>query len=136
MPKRAVRITSDLDQQIQKAARERGYRTASALIRAAIEQELKQRGDASRVEEQTAASFDRLANEMRRVLRGQQALFALVDALTKTFLTCVPEPPAEVRTTSIAMARDRYTRLIKTAGSAMSNESRSAMHGLVANVEE
>ena len=136
MPKRAVRITSDLDERIQKAAKERGYRTTSALIRAAIEGELRQRGDASGIEEQTAASFDRLANEMRRVLRGQQALFALVDALTKAFLTCVPEPPAEARTTSIALARDRYARLMKTAGAAMVNESRSAMQGLVANVEE
>ena len=101
-----------------------------------IEGELRQRGDASGIEEQTAASFDRLANEMRRVLRGQQALFALVDALTKAFLTCVPEPPAEARTTSIALARDRYARLMKTAGAAMVNESRSAMQGLVANVEE
>jgi hypothetical protein len=101
-----------------------------------MEDKLKARNEAAVVEEQTAASFDRLARETRRVLRGQQALFALVDALTKAFMTCVPEPPLESRGASIAAARDRYARLLKTAGSAMSNESLSAMQGLVANVDE
>jgi hypothetical protein len=31
--------------------------------------------------------FDRIAQEIMRLGRGQQALFALVDALTKTVLT-------------------------------------------------
>jgi predicted DNA-binding protein len=95
MIKRAVRIQAELDQRVRKAAKERGYRTASAFIRAAIESEVKSRNRAEGMEEQTAASFDRLTKEMRRVLRGQQALFALVDALTKAFLTCVPEPSTE-----------------------------------------
>jgi Arc/MetJ-type ribon-helix-helix transcriptional regulator len=131
MPKRAVRIQPELDQQMQRAATERGYRTPSAFIRAAIESELKSRNELAAVEEQTAASFDRLAKEVRRVLRGQQALFALVDALTKAFLTCVPEPPAEVKAQSIALARDRYVKLMKTAGQAMANESNSAMQDLL-----
>jgi hypothetical protein len=88
------------------------------------------------MEEQTAASFDRMAKEFRRVLRGQQAIFALVDALTKAFLTCVPEPPAEAKAQSLVVARDRYTRLIKTAGYAMANESGAAMQGLVGRVDE
>jgi Arc/MetJ-type ribon-helix-helix transcriptional regulator len=131
MPKRAVRIQPDLDQRMQRAANERGYRTPSAFIRAAIESELKSRNELAAVEEQTAASFDRLAKEVRRVLRVQQALFALVDALTKAFLTCVREPPAEVKHQSIALARERYVRLMKTAGQAMANESNSAMQDLL-----
>jgi predicted transcriptional regulator len=87
MAKRAVRIQPDLDQRMQKAAKERGYRTPSAFIRAAIESEVKSRNEIAAVEEQTAASVDRLVKELRRVLRSQQALFALVDALTKAFLT-------------------------------------------------
>ena len=67
------------------------------------------------MEEQTAASFDRLAKELRRALRGQQAIFALLDAFTKIFLACVPEPPADARAQSITMARERHMRLIKTA---------------------
>src|SRR5580700_9708211 len=121
MPKRAVRIQPELDQRVQRATKERGYRSPSAFIRAAIESELKSRSERAGMEEQTAASFERLAKEFRRVLRGQQAIFVLLDALTKTFLSCVPEPPAEAPSHSITMARDRYMRLIKAAGQTLAN---------------
>jgi Arc/MetJ-type ribon-helix-helix transcriptional regulator len=123
MPKRAVRIQPELDQRLQKATKDRGYRSPSAFIRAAIEAELKSRSESEGMEEQTAASFDRLAKELRRTLRGQQALFALLDAFTKVFLACVPEPPADARAQSISMARERHLRLIKTAGQSLANES-------------
>jgi len=121
---------------MQQSSKDRGYRTPSAFIRAAIEEQLRSHGRMAGMEEQTAASFDHLSKELRRVFRGQQVFFALVDALTKAFLTCVPEPPMEVRAHSIALARDRYTRLMKTAGSGMAGESRSAMEGLVGEVDE
>jgi predicted DNA-binding protein len=136
MIKRAVRIQAELDQRLRQASKERGYRTPSAFIRSAIESELKSRDHAEGMEAQIAASFDRLAKEQRRVLRGQQALFALVDAFAKAFLTCVPEPVAEARAHSIALARDRYVRLLKTAASAMGNESRSAMQSLIEGSDE
>ena len=123
MPKRAVRIQPELDQRLQKATKERGYQSPSAFIRAAIETELKSRGESEGTEEQTAASFDRLAKELRHVLRGQQAIFALLDAFTKIFLACVPEPPADARAQSITMARERHMRLIKTAGQSLANQS-------------
>ena len=123
MPKRAVRIHPELDQRMQNATKERGYRSPSAFIRAAIEAELKSRSECKGIEEQTAASFDRLAKELRRALRGQQAIFALLDAFTKIFLACVPEPPADARAQSISMARERHMRLIKTAGQSLANES-------------
>ena len=136
MRKRTVRISRELDERIQQSAKDRGYRTPSAFIRAALEDELKSHNQMSGMEEQTAASFDRLSKELRRVLRGQQAVFALVDALTKAFLTCVPDPPAEARAHSIALARDRYTRLMKIAGSGMAGESRSAMQSLIGEGDE
>jgi Arc/MetJ-type ribon-helix-helix transcriptional regulator len=123
MPKRAVRIHPELDRLIQNATKDRGYRSPSAFIRAAIETELKSRRKSEGMEEQTAASFDRLAKELRRALRGQQAIFALLDAFTKIFLACVPEPPADARAQSISMARERHMRLIKTAGQSLANES-------------
>ena len=123
MPKRAVRIHPELDQRMQNATKERGYRSPSAFIRAAIEAELKSRCESEGMEEQTAASFDRLAKELRRVLRSQQAIFALLDAFTKIFLACVPEPPAETRAQSITMARERHMRLIKTAGQSLADQS-------------
>jgi Arc/MetJ-type ribon-helix-helix transcriptional regulator len=123
MPKRAVRIQPELDQRLQKATKDRGYRSPSAFIRAAIEAELKSRSEGEGMEEQTAASFDRLAKELRRTLRGQQAIFALLDAFTKIFLACVPEPPADARAQSISMARERHMRLIKAAGQSLASES-------------
>ena len=134
MPKRAVRIQPELDQRLQKATKERGYRTPSAFIRAAIETELKSRSESEGMEEQTAASFDRLAKELRRVLRGQQAIFALLDAFTKIFLASVPEPPADARAQSITMARERHMRLIKAAGQSLVNQS--ALQDLVGDENE
>lgn len=100
MPKRAVRISPELDQRMQQAVRDRGFRTPSAFLRAAIENELSGQAELTGAEERIATGFERITREMFRMGRGQQALFALVDALTKTFLTCVPEPPAEATPTS------------------------------------
>ena len=136
MPKRAVRIQPELDQRMQNATKERGYRSPSAFIRAAIESELKSRSERAGMEEQTAASFDRLAKEFRRVLRGQQAIFALLDAFTKVFLGCVPEPPAEARAQAITVARDRHMQLMKAAGRSLANDARSAMQDLLGDENE
>ena len=65
----------------------------------------------------------------------QQALFAYVDTLTKTLLTCVPEPPADAKAQAVARAKERYDRLLKSAGRAMVGESKLAMHDLVDHVE-
>ena len=136
MPKRAVRIQPELDHRMQNATKERGYRSPSAFIRAAIESELKSRSERAGMEEQTAASFDRLAKEFRRVLRGQQAIFALLDAFTKVFLGCVPDPPAEARAQSITVARDRHMQLMKAAGRSLANDARSAMQDLLGDENE
>ena len=77
------------------------------------------------------AGFDRVALDIFRIGRGQQALYALVDAFAKAILTCIPEPPPEVRPQAIARAKDRYTRLVKAAGQAMSGDARAAMQDLV-----
>jgi Arc/MetJ-type ribon-helix-helix transcriptional regulator len=136
MPKRAVRIQPELDQRMQNATKERGYRSPSAFIRAAIESELKSRSERAGMEEQTAASFDRLAKEFRRVLRGQQAIFALLDTFTKVFLGCVPDPPAEARAQSITVARDRHMQLMKAAGRSLAKDARSAMQDLLEDENE
>jgi len=136
MPKRAVRIQPELDRRMQNATKERGYRSPSAFIRAAIESELKSRSERAGMEEQTAASFDRLAKEFRRVLRGQQAIFALLDAFTKVFLGCVPDPPAEARAQSITVARDRHMQLMKAAGRSLASDARSAMEDLLGDENE
>ena len=136
IPKRAVRIHEDLDGQLQKTARERGYRTPSAFIRAAIESEVRSRNEIAGIEAQTGASFDRVSQELRRVQRNQQALFALVDALTKLVITCLPEPPSEVRAQAIAGGKERYRRLLRTAGQTMATEALAAMEELLNHGKE
>ena len=56
----------------------------SAFIRAAIRNELSGHSDSPDAEQRVSTGFDRIAQEVFRVGRSQQALFALVDALTKT----------------------------------------------------
>ena len=58
-------------------------------------------------------------------------MFALVDAFAKAILTCVPEPPPDARQQAVARAKERYERLVKTAGQAMSGAARAAMQDLV-----
>jgi len=134
--RRAVRFSPELDRQIQKAAKDGGFRNTSAFIRTAIEYYMKSRNELSGIEEQNAASFDRLSKDDRRILRGPQALFAMVDALARVVVTCVPEPPMEARAQVIASAKDRYAKLMKSAGQALTKHTMSAMQELMDHVEE
>lgn len=69
-------------------------------------------------------------------MRMNQALFAFVDTLAKTLLTCVPEPPADAKPQAVARAKERYDRLLKSAGRAMVGDSKLAMQDLVMNGEQ
>ena len=129
--KLTVRMSEDEASEIASAARAKGYRSPTAFIRAAIQHELTDRAELSDAEQRIASSFDRLSRDVFRVGRGQQALFALLDTLTKTILTCVPEPTAEARRQAISRAKERYEVLMKTAGRAMVGEARAAMLDLV-----
>jgi hypothetical protein len=71
----------------------------------------------------------------REQLPAQQALFAYLDTLTKTILTCMPEPPADAKAQAIARAREGYDRLLKSAGRAIVGDSKLAMQDLVGDVE-
>jgi hypothetical protein len=68
-------------------------------------------------------------------MRVQQALFAYVDTLAKTILTCVPEPPADAKPQAVGRAKERYDRLLKSAGRAMVGDAKLAMQDLVTNGE-
>jgi hypothetical protein len=58
-------------------------------------------------------------------------VFAFVDVLTKTFLTCVAEPPREVRDEAIARGKTRYGRFLKSVGIGMAADSAAAMKRVV-----
>lgn len=132
----AVRLSEIEKQETLAAVKTRGYATPSAFIRAAIRNELSGRSDSTESEQRVSAGFDRIAHEIFRLGRSQQALFALVDSLTKTVLTCIPEPPADARPQAVARGRERYDRLIKTAGRSMVGDAKIAMQELAASVTE
>ena len=128
-----VRLSSEEQHQVDAAAKTRGYANPSAFIRAAIRNELKGRAEMTGTEERIAGGFNGVSRDIFRVERGQHALFALVDAFAKAVLSCVPEPPLDARPQATARARERYGRLMKAAGQAMSGDARAAMEDLVSN---
>lgn len=129
----AIRLCPQDQERIERAIKDKGYANVSTFIRAAVNNEMGRRTELLDAEQRIAASFDRLSRDVFRVARGQQALFALVDALTKTILTCMPEPASEVRAASVAIAKARYDRLIKSAGRSMVGDARAAMLDLIDN---
>ena len=127
----AVRLTREEQHQVEEAAKSRGYANSSAFIRAAIRNELDGRAELKGTDERIGAGFDRVSRDIFRVGRGQQALYALIDAFAKATLACMPEPQPEARPQAIARAKERYGRLVKAAGQAMSGDARAAMRDLV-----
>jgi hypothetical protein len=132
---RTVRCGKDLDERLAKAAKDRGFTSASAFIRTAIENEIRRRGGGQQAEDRVAASLDRLSADLRRLATGQQALFAFVDALAKTVLTCLPEPSGDAYQQAIARARARYDRFLKSVGAGLSGEAGKAFLELSDRVE-
>jgi Arc/MetJ-type ribon-helix-helix transcriptional regulator len=136
MKPRTIRFSEQTEKAIEAASQQRGFASSSAFIRYAVEQELTGReDDLTGAEERLAGSIEAVRRDLFRVTRVQQALFAYLDTLAKTFLTCVPEPPADAKAQAVARAKERHDRLLKSAGRAMVGESKLAMHDLVEHVE-
>jgi hypothetical protein len=133
---RGLRYDAELNNRIEAATKQGGFSCSSAFIRAAIERELAGRESGVDVAEQRiAASLDRMAREIRNLRLGQHVLFAFVDVLAKTFLTCVPEPPREVHDQAVARGKARYDRFLKSVGIGM-GDSRAAMTELLGRGNE
>jgi hypothetical protein len=123
--------------EIAKAAQDGGYSSQSAFMRAAIERELRGRGsELDETEMRVSASLDRVARELRGMRLGHQALFAFVDSLAKTLLTCVPEPPPEGHNQAVARGRLRYDRFLKSVGIGMAGDSQAALTELMRRVRD
>ena len=91
---RSARFDHEFNKKIDRAIKEGGFSSPSASIRSAVEHELAGRDNGLQdAEDRIAASLDRVAREIRSVRLGQQAMFAFMDALVKTILTCLAEPP-------------------------------------------
>ena len=129
MTRRTVRLSARLNEQIQTAARERGFESPTAFMRAAAETAVRgdQQAALNDAEERILATLDRMAQEIRSVRKGQQALFSFVDSLVKTLLTCLPEPSGDAYSQAVARGKSRYDRFLKSVGAAMAGDSKSAI---------
>ncbi len=137
-PRFEIRLPEELGREIRRHSKTAGYASASAFVRAAIERDLGDRNGSVLVgvEERLVATIEQVRRELFRVRRAQQALFAFVDSLAKVLLTCIPEPPQGVREQAIARAKERHSRLVKTAGTSMVGDSQAAMQDLVGHGDE
>lgn len=125
-----------VDERIDTVAKLRGYSSPSAFLRAAIKKELSERAEgAGPSTDHVVGSLKDVQYSIRRLERAQQALFALVDSLTKVFLTCVPEPRGAALELAFAEARNRHARLLASAGHALLSDSLVAMEDLMKDGE-
>jgi hypothetical protein len=85
------------------------------------------KSDGTDGEEIVAASIDRLSKEVRGLHTGQQALFATIDSLTRLFLTCVPEPPADALDQAKRRAKLRYGRFLVSVAKNMTADTRATL---------
>jgi hypothetical protein len=91
MPQRSIRFSEKVLKETEATARARGFSSATTFIRYAVEQELAARQEGlTGAEERLAGSVEQVRRELFRLGRAQQALFAYVDTLAKTLLTCLP----------------------------------------------
>ena len=123
-----VRLSDDLAAAIQRAVAERGYESASAFMRHAIQKELRHDDNTvAEVEERIAATLNRQAKELRSVHTAQLATFAYVDALTKILLTCIAEPPNEVLDQAKARAKRRYEKFLISVAQNMATDAKATL---------
>ena len=134
--KYTLRVTEQEREHVEHVTKERGYLNSTAFIRAAVRNALNgQEKEMTAAEERLTATLERISQDIIRCNRSVQALFAVLDTLVKTFLTCVPEPPENGMSQSVARARGRYSRFIQSAGQGMAGDSRTSLSELVDRVE-
>ena len=124
MPQRTIRFSETTLEQIQQAAKKKGFGSIAAMIRHAVDQELTS-GDG--VEQRIAATLDRIQSDLSRLQRAQQTLIAFVDTLAKALLTGLPEQSS----TSATKGKERYERFLNSAAATMLNGSHPLLrHGV------
>lgn len=136
MPQRTIRFSDNTKKQIEDAAKRGGFASPTAFIRYAVQQQLSaRRSQGDGVEDRLGANLKQLRRELMRLSRAEQALFAYLDTLGKTILTCIPEPPTDARAQAVARAKERYDRMLKSVAKSMAGDAQAAMRDLTAHVE-
>ncbi len=87
----AVRLSREDRDRIAEAVKARGYTSPSAFIRSAIQKELNGRPEPTETEDRIVGGFDRMSRDNVRIVRGQQALHALLES--KPFLRACRSHP-------------------------------------------
>ena len=139
MPQRSIRFSDRVSKEVDDVSRARGFASAAAFIRYAVDQELSERqAGLTGAEERIAATLNQVRKDVSRVARAQQALFAYLDTFAKALLT-LRAGAAGRRETSSRRARQRtirpppqergsrHGRRIQTANGRPRRRSRSAM---------
>src|SRR5260370_32956216 len=107
MPQRSIRSSEKVMKAIETVSRERGFASATAFIRYAVEQELCARQEGlTGAEERLAASVEQVRRGVSPLGPAPPALFAHLDTLAKAPLTWVPEPPAAAKAQAVSRAQD------------------------------
>src|SRR5215475_1142049 len=132
MAHRTVRLPDQLAARISETSKKQRYPTPSAFIRDAIEEKLEGR-NGNDSEDRIAATLERLGQELRRLETALQTQFALLDALCRVVLLCIPEPPPEMHAQALANAKERHQKLLKMATLSMHNEARATVTNLVSH---
>jgi hypothetical protein len=120
MPQRTIRFSETTLQHIQASAKQRGFASAAAMVRHAVDQELT---NGNGVEERIAATLDQIQSKLSQVQRVQQTLFAFVDTLARELLAGLPVQPSS----SITVGRERYESFLKSAAGTMLDRSHTAL---------
>ncbi len=114
MATRSFRFKDELLTEAGKIAKERGFRSLNAFVAEAIANEVHRGGSAlEETESRMAATLERIAKELRKLTNTGQVHLAFTDTLVRVFLQCIPQPPEEARSASLALAKSRYDDFLK-----------------------
>ena len=113
---------------MKRTAKTRGFRSANAYVQSVLARDLRGAKDEDIDRDAFfVASIDRLAKEIRTLHTAHQALFALTDSLTRLFLTCIPEPPADSLEHAKRRAKLRYQRFLVSVAQNMASDTRASL---------
>jgi len=129
MARLQVRIDDRFEEQLKKAAQERGFANVGALVRRILKEALKD-DTPSRLEaaeERVAATLDRFAKDLRKLHTADQALYAGFDTFVRIFLTCIPDPPSDTLPGAKAQGQQRYQNYLRNVARNMNGDARAAL---------
>jgi hypothetical protein len=130
-----LRLSEDQLTAMKRTAQARGFRSATAYVNETLAKDLRDsRSEQPDRQAFVAASIDRLSKEIRTLHTAHQALFALVDSLTRLFLTCIPEPPTGALDEAKRRAKLRYSRFMVSVAQNMSSDTRATLSELIDRV--